>query len=264
MFSIDFAQCQAFWQLLIRSFKVCSPNLKDKIINNIVWSLLNIIIFAYVMPQIGLDRNIGSFMVATMPISCAFFVGINSIYTLLADVSSDGSNLRYELTLPVPQWLIFVKYAIEITYQALITSFFILPCGALLLYHDFSWLHFSIIKFHFLLIIASLFFGFFGLWITSITKDYADLDNMWIRIIFPMWFLGGFQFSWQTLYSISPALAYINLLNPLTYALEAGRAAILDPSLSLSYWSCITALIGFTMLFGYLSIYNLKKRLDCL
>jgi ABC-type polysaccharide/polyol phosphate export permease len=264
MFTIDFAQCQTFWQLLVRSFKVCSPGLKDKIINNIVFAMLNIIIFAYVMPQMGLDRNIGSFMVATMPLSCAFFVGINSIYTFLSDISSEGSNLQYELTLPIPQWLTFAKYAFENMYQALTAAIFILPCGSLLLYHDFSWLHFSIMKFHFLLIIASLFFGFFGLWITSITKDFSDLDNMWIRIVFPMWFLGGFQFSWQTLYSISPALAYFNLLNPLTYALEGGRAAALDPALSLPYWNCIVALIGFTILFGYLGIKNLKKRLDCL
>lgn len=264
MFTIDVAQCQTFWQLLVRSFKVCSPNLKDKIINNIVWSLLNIMIFAYVMPQMGLDSNIGSFMVVTMPVSCAFFVGINSIYTLLADISNDGSNLQYELTLPIAPWITFVKYALEITYQAFITSIFIMPCGALALYYEFSWVHFSIIKFHFLLSIASLFFGFFGLWITSITKDYSDLDNMWIRIVFPMWFLGGFQFSWQTLYSISPTLAYLNLLNPLTYALEGGRAAALDPAQSLTYWNCIIALIGFTALFGNLGIRNLKKRLDCL
>ncbi|MCX5924453.1 MAG: ABC transporter permease [Candidatus Dependentiae bacterium] len=265
MTSLKNSQYQTLWQLLVRSFKITYPGLKDKIINSLFWAVLNIIVCAFVLPSMGMDKNFGAFMVATMPISCAFFTSINSIYALLTDVSSDGSNLQYELTLPLPQWLAFAKYAFENTYQALCVSLLILPVGKLLLWNQFCLEHFSFLKFYFLLTIASLFFGFFSIFIASITKDmYSGLDNIWTRIVFPMWFLGGFQFSWKTVYQISPTLAYINLLNPLTYALEGGRAASLNPSQSLPYWLCIGALMLFTILFGYLGIQNLKKRLDCI
>jgi len=256
---------QTLKYLFLRSVKITTPGLKDKMINSLIWSMLNIIIFAYVMPSIGLEKNFASFIVATMPMSCAFFTSINSIYALLTDVTSDGSSLTYELILPVPQWMIFTKYAFENMYQALAVSILIVPVGKLLLWNDFSLQYFSFLKFYLLLAVCSLFFGFFSIFITSLCKDiYSGLDNVWIRIIFPMWFLGGFQFPWKTLYSISPPFAYLNLLNPLVYALEGGRAAALNPELSLPYWYCIAALVIFSGIFGYVGIQNLKKRLDCL
>jgi len=255
---------QTLLQLLLRSIKVTAPSLREKTINSLIWSALNIIVFAFIMPTMGLDKNFGIFIAVTMPISCAFFSAIASIYILLSDITNDGSNLQYELTLPLPQWLAFAKYAFEIMYQSLISSILILPMGKMLLWTSFSLAYFSFVKFYFLLTIAALFFGFFAIFIASITKDMYGLDNIWTRIIFPMWFLGGFQFPWLKLYGVSPVLAYISLLNPLTYALEGGRAAALDPAASLPYWTCIGALIFFTVLFGYLGIQNLKKRLDCL
>lgn len=261
----NFSYLPTFKYLLIRSVKISSPGLIDKIINNTFWSALNIIIYTFVMPSMGLDASIGSFMAATLPISCAFFASINSIYAFLTDITSEGSALTYELTLPIPQWLVFTKYAFENMYQALITSLTILPVAVMILWHSFSFTHVSLVKFHFMLIIASLFFGFFSIFITSCCKNiYSGLDNIWTRIIFPLWFLGGFQFSWKTLYSVSPTLAYINLLNPLTYAMEGSRATLLDPALSIPYWLCIGMLLLFTGIFGYWATIILKKRLDCL
>lgn len=251
--------------LFLRSIKITTPGLKDKMINSLIWSTLNIVIFTYIMPSLGLNKDFGTFMVATMPTSCAFFTTINSLYALLTDISGEGSNLTYELILPIPQWLVFTKYAFENMFQALAVSAMIIPIGKILLWNSFSLAYFSFFKFYFLLFVASIFFGFFSIFITSITKDiYSGLDNVWIRIIFPIWFLGGFQFSWKTLYGISPVLAYLNLLNPLTFALEGGRAAALHPDLSIPYWYCIGALLIFASIFGYIGIQNLKKRLDCL
>lgn len=265
MLSFQISYVKTLQYLLLRSIKITSTGLGDKIFNSLFWSVLSIIVFAYIMPSMGLDKNMGAFMVVTLPMSCAFFTSINSIYALLTDVTNDGSSLTYELILPIPQWIVFAKYAFENMYQAISVSILVVPVGKIMLWNDFSLQYFSLLKFHFLLIIASIFFGFFSIFITSITKNiYSGLDNVWIRIIFPMWFLGGFQFSWKTLYEISPIMAYINLLNPLTYALEGGRAASLDPALSLSYWYCVAALIIFTIIFGYLGIQKLKKRLDCL
>ena len=265
MLFIQISYLQTLKYLFLRSIKITTPGLKDKMINSLIWSTLNIIIFTYVMPHMGFNKDLGTFMVATMPASCAFFTTINSLYTLLSDISGEGSNLTYELILPIPQWLVFTKYAFENMFQALSVSIMIIPLGKLLLWNNFSLAYFSFFKFYFLLVIASTFFGFFSIFITSITHDvYSGLDNVWIRVIFPMWFLGGFQFSWKTLHSISPVIAFINLLNPLTFALEGSRAAALNPELSLPYWYCIGALLIFTFVFGYFGIKNLKKRLDCL
>ncbi len=254
---------QILKQLLIRSFIIYKPQFKDKILNGLIFSSLNTIVFAYIMPVAGL-KNFGPFILFSMTGTWGFFSTINNIAKLITDITDEGSNLTYELTLPIPQWMIFAKYALDNAYQAFIITLLILPIGKLLLWNQCSFEHFSFFKFYFILLVACIFFGFFSVLMSSLTENIYKLDNIWLRIIFPMWFLGCFQFSWKTLYSISPTLAYINLLNPLTYALEGSRAAALDPNLSLPYWPCVLALVFASGLFGYIGIAKLKQRLDCL
>lgn len=263
MFTINRATFQTFWQLLVSNFHAFKPRILDQVLNGLIWGAINIIVFGYIMPTRGLT-DYGSFILVTITSVQGFFIPVHNVILLVSDMNDQGSNLHYELTLPTPQWVIFVKYALANAYQGFITTMLMLPLGSLMLWNSFSFHHFSFFKFYFLVILVCLFSGFFALFIASRIHNLFNISNMWQRIIFPLWFLAGFQFSWANLYEISPVLAYINLLNPLTYALEGGRAAALDPALSLPYWNCVAALIGFTILFGYIGVYKLKKRLDCL
>ena len=43
------------------------------------------------------------------------------------------------------------------------------------------------------------------------------------RLVFPLWWLGGYTFSWQQAYALSPYFGYAALCNPLLYALEGVR-----------------------------------------
>ncbi len=261
---IDFLQFQTFWQLMMRSFVVYKPLFKDKIINTIIWSSLNVVVVGFIMPTVGL-QNYGPFILIATAASNGFFSATNQIGGFITEITGETSNLQYELTLPIPQWAAFTKYALEYACEGFITTILVIPIGIVLLWNQFSFQHFHFFKFHGMLLLVCLFSAFFALWMSSITKDiFHGLENLWLRIIFPLWWLGGFQFSWQSLYSISPTLAYIDLLNPLIYMLEGCRACTLDPALSLPYWNCVFALIGFTLIFGYCGIYNLKQRMDCL
>jgi ABC-2 type transport system permease protein len=264
MFSLNSLQLQTFWQLMVRSFVIYKPLFKDKIINSIIWTSLNVVVVGFIMPTVGL-QNFGPFILIATAASNGFFTATNQISGFVTEVLGETSNLQYELTLPIPQWLVFAKYALEYTYEGFISTILVAPVGMILLGNKFEFHHFYFVKFHAMLLLICFFSGFFALWMSSITKDiFHGLENLWLRIIFPLWFLGGFQFSWKGLYSVSPALAYINLLNPLTYAMEGSRAAALDPALSLPYWNCVLALMGFTVVFGCWGIYNLKRRMDCL
>ena len=265
MLTINKSYRQTIKYLFIRSIKIKNRELYNKIINGIIWSTLNIVIFAFIMPKIGISQTFGIFIVATMPPSNSYLTAMNSVYAILTDIANEESSLTYELILPIPQWIIFATYAIEIAYQALATSILVLPLGKLILGSNLKLEFISCIKFYFILTISSLFFGFFAIFIASLGKNlHSELDNIWMRFIFPMWFLGGAQFSWQNLYCASPTFAYINLLNPVVYALEGARSVILNPQLSLPYWKCVLALLFFTIIFGYRGIHNLKKRMDCL
>ncbi len=253
-----------FIYLLQRSIIVYKPHFFDKTINALIWTVLNTIVVSFIMPTVGL-HDFGPFSLISVAASNSFFVATNQISGFVTEIEDKSSNLTYELTLPIQQTYIFIKYALEYAYQGFITSILVLPIGLILLHKEFDFTYLYLVKFHCILAMISIFSGFFSLWMSSFISDiFHGLENIWIRIVFPLWFLGGFQFYWKGLHAVAPKLAYINLLNPLTYALEGCRACTLNPTLSLSYWLCMIMLLFFTALFGFWSIKKLKKRLDCL
>jgi len=256
------------YYLLQRSIKTMKQTLPDKIINHLFWLILNNIVFCYIMPHapsVGTDVNYGTLIALCMPASAAFYGAINCMYGLLYDVTTEGSNLRYELTLPLPQWLTFVKYGIEISIQTFIATSILFPITYLMLYGKMSFCFIGIVKLYVILLATSIFGGFFSIFIVSMAKDMLQgLDNVWIRIIFPMWFLGCFQFSLHDLFVINKWIAYLDLLNPLTYALEASKASFMPTASILNFWVCVIALLVFAIIFGFVGIKGLMKRMDCL
>ena len=233
------SQFQTFWSMTERSIKVTKPFLLDVIINNTLMTILQILIFTYFMPAFGLNKDFGTFMAFSMVALQVFFTSVFGLHTLLGEVlNPEDGILQYELTAPIHPSFVFIKCAFEFIHQSFFTTLPIIVAVKLLMWN-------------------------FTLFLVSITPNRSAVGNLLTRIVFPMWFLGGLQFSWQSLYNISPALAYLNLLNPLTYAYEGCRAATLNPTLSLPYWYCIPALLFCTAFFGTLGINRLKQRLDC-
>ena len=256
------------YYMLQRSILTMRYKLPDKIINHLYWVILSVIVFSYIMPQapsVGTSSDYGILIALSMPISAAFFGAINCMYGLLHDVTNEGSNLRYELTLPIPQWMVFVKYGLEISIQTFIATSVLFPVVYVMLFKQLTFTLFGIFKFYLILMSTSIFSGFFSVFIVSMAENiFQGLDNVWIRIVFPMWFLGCFQFSWSDLYTINPIIAYADLCNPLTWALEASRASIVSDVSILNFWLCIIVLLIFTLIFGYIGTQRLLKRMDCL
>jgi ABC-type polysaccharide/polyol phosphate export permease len=77
-----------------------------------------------------------------------------------------------------------------------------------------------------------------------------------------MWFMGGFQFSWMSLYSAIPVVAYIDLINPVIYVTEATRVALLGQEGYLSFWLCCGTLLLFSVGCAWYALKRMKKRLD--
>jgi len=261
----DINALKTFWYLLLRSWIISRSGLLDKFINQSYWLIMNILIFTYVMPSMGLEKSYGAFMAITIPVTTAFFVSIHCIYSLLSDITSDGSNLRYELTLPIHQSWIFIKHALENAFQSFIIACVQLPIGYFLIGGSINLSILAVIKFYSVLLLTSIFSGFFSLFIVSMATNLSSgLDNVWMRIILPVWLFGCYNYPWQTSYNIAPWFGYISLLNPLTSASEGARSSLAFESSSLNYWYCVCSLIGFTALFGYIGIKRLMKRMDCL
>lgn len=250
-------------ELLRTDFKVLKQVIPDKLINLFVWVTIMIVVNSYLLPSFGLSATYGSFILAGLSVGAGLFEVFPSVVSLVTDFEGD-QTISYYLTLPMPTWLVWLRFIIYYAISYALLALLVLPLGQLLLWNQFSIVHVHGIKFGIIFLLTCLFYGALTLLMASFIKNMATIGNVWMRFLFPMWFLGCFQFSWAVLYKLSPAFAYANLLNPITYAMEGTRGAVLGPEGYLPFWLCVLMLALYILLFITWSIQRLKKRLDSL
>ncbi len=249
-------------RLIWRDMSVFWPSFPDRLLNGALWAGITIVVFQYI--GFGDAVNLGLFMACANAVSWGFFEVMENVARLIADLQGEKS-ISYALTLPLPQWMVFVRIAISNALQAMAIAIFILPMAKILLWNNFDISHAAWGKFALIFVLAHIFYGFFSLWLASMVRSLESIGDIWMRVVFPLWFLGGYQFTWYTFVAKSPKLAYASLIvNPLVYCFEGVRAAVIGQEGYLPFWGCCAALIGFTMLVGTIGTLRMKRRLDCL
>ncbi len=236
--------------------------LVSKIINIGIWLSCTIIVMGYIMKaQFALDPNFGFFMLAGCIATVGIFETYPRIFTLISDFEGD-QVIFYDLTLPIPSKLVFIKKMLYLTLNFSIMGLFMLPLGKLFLLNQFNMMQVAWIKFVPFFILINAFYATFAFLVASFIPSLAQMEQVWIRFIFPLWFLGGFQYSWQTLHQISKEVSYVALCNPITYIMEGMRAIMLGQDGYLPFWLCLSVISVLAVASGWLAISRLKKRLD--
>lgn len=250
-----------FKELLFTDFAILRQVIVDQSVNLVIWVTANILVMGYLMPSFGLAESYGNFILAGLCGSAGLFGVFPSVVNLVNDFEGDRI-IDYYMTLPLPSWLIFVRAMVFYAINFALIGLLVLPIGKLLLWNSFALSEVHFIKYIIIFVLTNLFYGTFTLWIASRVSNMIKIGNVWMRFVFPVWFFGGFQFSWYVLASKWPLFAYLNLLNPITYVMEGTRAAILGQPGYLPFWLCACMLIFFCIICGWHSIVRLKKRLD--
>ncbi len=248
-------------QLVIADLTILKQTFFDKYINLIIWVTLQSIVMGYVMPFFGLSNNFGAFQFGAIIAATGIFELFRNVIELVADLEGDRI-INYSLLLPIPSWLAIISKAIYYFIQYFILALLIFPAGKILLWNQLDLTQIFYGKLLLSMAFQSLFYACFILWATSITASISKSANIWSRFIYPMWYMGGFQFSWMALYKTIPNLAIINLLNPITYITEAARTAILGQEGYINFWLCLLAITFFSAVCLMIGIKNLQKRLD--
>ncbi len=240
-------------------------NIIGVIINSLIWSTMMMIPLIFFLNHMGLRSDYVLFIFPVGAVSWGFFDVVANATALIGDITGEKS-ISYELSLPVPQELIFIKIALANAYRALVGSFLMLPYGMLFVYFTKGLVYTNLSAFKFILVMieASLFYGFFGLFAASIMTNVSSIRMVWMRMLLPLWWVGGFNYSWSVMYKGLPLFAYIMFLNPILYISEAARGAALGPQDFLPYWPCVFIIAAWTLFFAVVSIKRMKKRLDCL
>lgn len=253
---------KTFTALVHRDFVVSLPTIKDRIINGFIWATLCISVFEYIMPTIGLEGH-GIFVAIGIASSWGFFEVTENISKFIADLEGNRS-ISYYLTLPLPQSLVFLRLACSNALQAFMVAILIIPLIKVMLWNSFIISNISFLKFIIIFPLIHFFYGCFSLLLAMHIKSFDSLGNVWLRIVYPLWWVGCYQFSWKTLYGVAPNIAYINLLNPMVYVMEGSRSTLLGSENFLPFWQCVGMLLLFIAASLFVGIRGLKKRLDCL
>jgi hypothetical protein len=256
-----YAYLNTLWYLLLTDYKIFKRTIHDKIIDLAIWVLTMVWVTVYLMPSFGLETSYGAFMMASLFASAGLFEQFSSATNLVSDF--EGNQITsYYLTLPIPSWLVFVKNMIFFMFNTGVISLCVLPISKLIAWKHLNLALISPIKLLAIFIVFNMFYAAFTVWLTSMVKSMERLGSIWMRFVYPLWFMGGFQYSLEVLYGYWPLLAYITLLNPMIYIMEATRIAVLNHESMLNFWFCIFMILFFSVLIGTQSILRLKKRLD--
>jgi ABC-type multidrug transport system permease subunit len=235
----------------------------DDIINKITWISCSLVISTYIWPKVGMSTEFGVFMALGVLVSCSFWDSWGLTAQFVSDLEGDRT-IDYYLTLPLSSRLFFIKQILYYTLRSMVSALLMVPVIKIVLGNRLNFEQFSIGKFIVIFVMTNIFCATLSLLMNSLVKRMSSIDNVSIRFLFPLWFFGGSQFSWMTFYAVAPYFAYLNLCNPLLYAMEAMRVAFIGQQGYLSFWLCIAMLMLFSLVFGYIGTRRLIKHLDCI
>jgi ABC-type polysaccharide/polyol phosphate export permease len=248
-------------KLIKAHFYIARQALPGKIINFYVWAFCSLVVMGYIMQEFGLASDYGCFQLATVIGTVGLFEVYGNSFRCIVDFEGDR-YISYLLTLPLSPAIVWWSMICSYTLIGIILSLVMLPFGKLLLGNSFSFANVSWFKFIVMLILANIFYGVFTIAVTAHVGAMSKMENVWSRFIFPLWFLGGFQFSWASVYKLSQPLAYVLLCNPILFVMEGTRAALLGQGDCLPWGICCAVLCGFIIVGWLYGNYKMKRLLD--
>jgi len=262
---VDITSFKIFWALCYKEMVVFRSDYFRVLINSLFFTVALLIPLMFFLPMLGIRDDYAQFMLPAQAMSWGMFDIMANATSFISDIVGD-KVIEHELSLPISQWAIFVKIALANAYRSFVISIFIIPTGSIVLYlgKGFIFSQIDIPKMILMLVLTNLCFGFLGLFAASYMKKVSDIRNVWMRVIFPMWWIGAFNTSWATIFEGAPKLAVVLLLNPIVYMAEGIRVATLGQEGFINYWICVGVLLIFTTFFGIIAVLRFKKRLDCI
>jgi ABC-type polysaccharide/polyol phosphate export permease len=255
-------QTSIFWQLLRADIRIFHrDNLLDDCINGVIWMSANFAIATYIFPKLGMSSGYGALLAIATVSSMSIFLLYDFVCNFISDLE-DNKTFTYYFTLPIPNWLVWLKSLTYYAYRAFINGLIVLPLAKWVMGNRLNFSNCDWIKLFVMYVLIMIFNGALTLVVQSIPEDMSRIGVVWCRVVFPLWISSGWQYSLATLQEVSPLLAWMTMINPLIYTTEGLRAAVLGQKGFLSWWLCVGMLVLFSIVCAWYGIVRLKQRLD--
>jgi len=233
----------------------------DKFFNFSIWAGCTLLVTGYLMKSFGLTDDFGPFQLGGILAGVGIFELYGNAVTFVSDLEGDRA-IAYYLTLPTHTITVLCSHILYYASISIVMSLATLPLAKLILWNNLKLLAISWPRLLFFIVLINLFCATATLLLSAIIPSMDKFDILWVRIMFPLWFLGGFQFSWYSVNQTAPKFSYLLLLNPFLYMAEGIRAALLNKNDTIPFWICCAVLIIAWIGVGLCAYKTLKKRLD--
>jgi ABC-type polysaccharide/polyol phosphate export permease len=260
-YTIMFSYYHCAKTLFITEYLVFKQIALNRIISIFIWASCQLVVNGYFLPKLGITHTYGLISLSSCLAVAGLIDAFGNVMEIVMDLSTDKITFYYA-TLPMPTWMVFVVKMKALALMYMSYTVLLLPLGKLLLWNEFSlasvnWLYLGIV-----LILGNIFYAALTLFIASYVKHRKQLGNVWRTFIFPLWFLGGFGFTWNIIHEVSPQLAYLELMNPIIYVTESYRNALMGSTGLLNFWACVIMMLFFTCISAWVGIKRLTRQCD--
>jgi ABC-type multidrug transport system permease subunit len=268
---------RTFGAMMAREFRVLRRNAIATFTRAVMQPLLFVFVFAYVFPKIGGgfmlgggaaaagakatgSVNFATILVPGLMASMLLMQGIMAVTFPLVMEFSWQRTIEDRALAPVPIGVLAVQKIIAGAVQSFIGAVIVFPivlfvhaAGQAPHVHVTNWAMFLLI-----LVAASLLTAALGLLLGTI-MDPRKMQMLFAVVLLPATMLGCVYYPWSALHHIR-WLQIVVLINPMVYMSE-GLRAVLTPMLGhMPMWGVLLALVGGTVVFGYLGTRTFTKR----
>ena len=271
---------RTFNAMMAREFRVLRRNSISLFTRAVMQPLLFVFVFAYVFPKIGggfmlggaasasaASRagtagsiNFATILVPGLMASMLLMQGIMAVTFPLVMEFSWQRTIEDRALAPVPIRVLAIQKIVAGAVQSFIGAVIVFPivlfvhaAGQAPHVHVTNWALFAVI-----LVFASLLTSALGLLLGTL-MDPRKMQMLFAVILLPATMLGCVYYPWSALHHIR-WLQIAVLVNPMVYMSE-GLRAVLTPVLGhMPMWAVLLALVGGTVVFGYLGTRTFTKR----
>jgi ABC-2 type transport system permease protein len=268
---------RTFGAMMAREFRVLRRNAVSTFTRAVMQPLLFVFVFAYVFPKIGGGFMLGgaaaagagaaaggvnfaTILVPGLMASMLLMQGIMAVTFPLVMEFSWQRTIEDRALAPVPIRVLAIQKIVAGAVQSFIGAIIVFPivlfvhaAGQAPHVHVTNWALFALI-----LVFASLLTSALGLLLGTI-MDPRKMQMLFAMILLPATMLGCVYYPWSALHHIR-WLQIAVLVNPMVYMSE-GLRAVLTPVLGhMAMWAVLLALVGGTVVFGYLGTRTFTRR----
>jgi len=250
---------KAFGAMLARDAHVARRNAIQLFFQTFLQPLLFVFIFGRVMVGSGyMPQEYKSLLLPGIIAISMVFTGIWAVAMPLIAEFQWTREIEDRLLAPIDISWIAIEKVVAGMLQALVAGIVVLPLGWLVLGRGLGLTVNSPIEFAVVMVLVAVFSAAGGLAL-GCTMNQQHIGLMFSMVITPMIFFGCTYYPWSALNTF-PILQKIVLINPLVYASEGLRAALVPQFPHLSTAAILVVLFVFDVLLLFVGLRQFEKK----